>query len=145
MEGVRHWRTRAARYSLVGAYCEACSLPQFPARPRCRRCRGETREHRFSGQGQVYSYAVVRQAPGGFAEQVPYPVALVALVEGPLVVAQLTDLEDSELRIGLPVEMVTRRLREDGSRGTLLYGYKFRPARGEVAAGHEPPVASPLR
>ncbi len=30
--------------------------------------------------------------------------------------------------IGMPVEMVTRKLREDGNqRGMLVYGYKFRP------------------
>ncbi len=28
----------------------------------------------------------------------------------------------------MPVEMVTRVLREDGERGMLVYGYKFRPA-----------------
>lgn len=27
----------------------------------------------------------------------------------------------------MPVEMVTRRLRSDGERGMLVYGYKFRP------------------
>jgi hypothetical protein len=32
------------------------------------------------------------------------------------------------LPIGLPVEMVTRRIRQDGNkRGMLVYGYKFRP------------------
>ena len=31
--------------------------------------------------------------------------------------------------IGMPVEMVTRKLRTDGDeRGLLVYGYKFRPA-----------------
>ena len=28
----------------------------------------------------------------------------------------------------MPVEMVTRRLRDDGGKGTIIYGYKFRPA-----------------
>jgi len=28
----------------------------------------------------------------------------------------------------MPVEMVTRRLREDGSKGMIVYGYKFRPS-----------------
>ena len=33
------------------------------------------------------------------------------------------------VEIGTPVEMVTRRLRQDGDeRGMLIYGYKFRPA-----------------
>jgi len=56
-------------------------------------------------------------------------VALVKLEEGPLVTAQLTDLE-GEPAIGMPVEMVTRKLRTDGARGMIIYGYKFRPALG---------------
>ena len=61
--------------------------------------------------------------------QAPYTVALIKLDEGPIVTAQLTDLGDEDVRIGMPVEMVTRRLRSDGDeRGMLVYGYKFRPA-----------------
>jgi uncharacterized protein len=53
---------------------------------------------------------------------------LVKLEEGPMVTAQLTDLEKGQVQIGTPVEMVTRRLREDGNeRGMIIYGYKFRP------------------
>jgi uncharacterized OB-fold protein len=55
-------------------------------------------------------------------------VALVKLEEGPMVTAQLTDLGSQPVEIGMPVEMVTRRLRQDGDeRGMLIYGYKFRP------------------
>ena len=55
-------------------------------------------------------------------------MALVKLEEGPLVTAQLTDLGDQAVQIGMPVEMVTRRLRSDGDeRGMIVYGYKFRP------------------
>ena len=55
-------------------------------------------------------------------------MALIKLEEGPLVTAQLTDLGDQPIQIGMPVEMVTRRLRQDGDeRGMLVYGYKFRP------------------
>ena len=59
---------------------------------------------------------------------VPYTVALVKLEEGPMVTAQLTDLGESKPEIGMPVEMVTRKLRQDGDeRGMIVYGYKFRP------------------
>ena len=81
----------------------------------------------FSGRGEVYSFTTVRDAPEGPSEQVPYTVALVRLEEGPLVTAQLTDLDQQDVEIGLPVEMVTRKLRSDGERGMLVYGYKFRP------------------
>jgi uncharacterized OB-fold protein len=48
------------------------------------------------------------------------------LDEGPLVTAQLTDVDPDELEIGMPVEMVTRKLREEGEDGLIVYGYKFR-------------------
>ena len=49
--------------------------------------------------------------------------------------AQLTDLGDQPVEIGAPVEMVTRRLRQDGDeRGVIVYGYKFRPVLQPVAA-----------
>jgi hypothetical protein len=71
-------------------------------------------------------------------------VALVRLAEGPLVTAQLTDVDEDEIWIGMPVEMVTRVLREDGERGMLVYGYKFRPARpvsADVPKAAEAPAA----
>ena len=75
----------------------------------------------------MYSYTTVYQAPTGFEGDAPYPVAMVRLEEGPLVTAQLTDVGDRPIEIGMPVEMVTRKLRSDGERGMLVYGYKFRP------------------
>jgi uncharacterized OB-fold protein len=85
-------------------------------------------EYRFSGRGEVYSHTTVYNAPAGFEFQAPYVVALVKLEEGPLVTAQLTDLGDEPAEIGMLVEMVTRKLREDGDeRGIIGYGYKFRP------------------
>jgi hypothetical protein len=45
-----------------------------------------------------------------------------------MVTAQLTDLGEEKVQIGMPVEMVTRKLREDvEKKGILVYGYKFRP------------------
>ena len=55
-------------------------------------------------------------------------VALVQLKEGPMVTAQLTDIGDEPVHIGMPVEMVTRKIRNVGNeRGIIAYGYKFRP------------------
>ena len=81
----------------------------------------------FSGSGEVYSYSTVHEAPEGYDEVSPYTVALVKLDEGPMVSAQLTDLGSDTPRIGMRVEMVTRKLRSEGPRGVIQYGYKFRP------------------
>jgi uncharacterized OB-fold protein len=89
--------------------------------------------HTFTGRGVVYSYTTVYDAPADFEEQAPYVLALVRLEEGPMLTAQLTDLGDTPLEIGMPVEMVTRKLRTDGERGVILYGYKFRPVLERAA------------
>lgn len=129
MEIARHWRLRAQRYSLVGEVCPHCEVKIFPPRDLCPDCGQEAREpFAFSGRGEVYSYAPVKDAPGGFEANVPYTVALVRLEEGPMVTAQLTDLGGQQPQIGMAVEMVTRKLRSDGDRGMLVYGYKFRPS-----------------
>jgi uncharacterized OB-fold protein len=129
MEIPRHWRLKQQRYGLVGEVCPHCDAKIFPPRDICPHCGGEAKTtYAFSGKGAVYSFTTVYEAPTGFDETAPYTVALVKLEEGPMVTAQLTDLGESKPEIGMPVEMVTRKLRQDGDeRGMLVYGYKFRP------------------
>ena len=79
----------------------------------------------FAGKGTVYSFTTNVDAPEGYESQAPYIVAMIKLDEGPLVTAQLTDL-DGPPEIGMRVEMVTRKLRTDGDAGIIVYGYKFR-------------------
>jgi hypothetical protein len=130
MEVPRHWRLKQQRYGLVGEVCPHCEAKLFPPRDVCPECGGEAKTaYTFSGRGQVYSYTIMEDAPAGFEQSTPYTVALVKLDEGPMVTAQLTDLGEQPVEIGMPVEMVTRRIRSDGDeRGMLVYGYKFRPA-----------------
>jgi uncharacterized protein len=129
MEIARHWRLKEQRYNLVGTTCLQCGERSFPPREVCPKCGNATTEKfAFSGKGEVYSFTTIYEAPAGFEENAPLTVALVRLSEGPLVTAQLTDLGADQPEIGMPVEMVTRRLRSDGDeRGMLIYGYKFRP------------------
>jgi uncharacterized OB-fold protein len=119
MEISRHWRLRKQRYGLVGEVCPHCDSKLFPPRDVCPDCGGEAKvPYTFSGRGEVYSFTTIYDAPAGYENTTPYTVAMVKLEEGPLVTAQLT----------VPVEMVTRKLRNDGDeRGVIVYGYKFRP------------------
>jgi uncharacterized OB-fold protein len=79
------------------------------------------------GTGTIYTFSVMYNVPQGFEEQKPYVIAIIQLDEGPMVTAQLTDIASDDVTIGLRVEMVTRKLREEGSEGQIIYGYKFRP------------------
>lgn len=131
---------------MVGEVCRnyGCEKKIFPPRDICPYCNKPANiEQKFSGRGEVWSYTTVYDAPAGFEKYAPYVVALVKLEEGPMITAQLTDLEqiwtkkevDGEMRdvmnydvqIGMPVEMVTRKRSEDGDKGIIDYGYKFRP------------------
>jgi uncharacterized OB-fold protein len=129
MEIPRHWRIKSQRYGLTGEVCPHCDVKIFPPRDVCPNCGEEAREpYTFSGRGEVFSFTSLADGPAGFEETTPYTVALIKLEEGPVVTAQLTDLGDAQVEIGMPVEMVTRRMRSDGDeRGMLIYGYKFRP------------------
>ena len=128
MEITSHWRIKKQRYALVGEVCPHCSAKIFPPRDICPECGDEAKDlYQFSGRGEVYSYTTLYNAPAGYEEQAPYTVAMVQLEEGPLVTAQLTDIDVKEPEVGMPVEMVTRKLGSEGDRGILIYGYKFRP------------------
>jgi uncharacterized OB-fold protein len=128
MELSQHWRLKQQRYGLVGEICPHCHGKIFPPRDICPDCGKDAKtDFQFSGKGEVYSYTTVRQAPAGYEENAPYTLALVRLEEGPMVAAQITDLDEQSIEIGMPVEMVTRKLRSEGDRGLLIYGYKFRP------------------
>jgi uncharacterized OB-fold protein len=96
----------------------------------CPNCGDEAKDlYTFSGKGEVYSFTTIYEAPTGYDSNAPYTVALVKLDEGPMVTAQLTDVDNSAVQIGMPVEMVTRKMRNDGDeRGLIVYGYKFRPS-----------------
>ena len=129
MEIPRHWRLKKQRYSLVGEVCPHCDAKLFPPRDVCPHCGEEARTaYQFSGKGEVYSYTTIYDPPAGYETTAPYTVAIVKLEEGPMVTAQLTDLGEQPVEIGMPVEMVTRKLRSDGyERWIIVYGYNFRP------------------
>lgn len=136
MQLPRFHRLRSAYYHLQGQICADCGAAQFPPRMSCSTCRSrQLVDSRFSGRGVVHSFSQAAQSPDGFAP--PHLMALVELEEGPIVAAQLTDIEPEAIEIGMEVEMVTRRISERSSQGYLVYGYKFRPPLAPEASAHE--------
>ncbi len=127
MQVSRHWRHFREKYRLIGGKCENGHL-MFPKRDVCPVCGSRNvEEYEFSGKGKVLSWTIVRNPPSGFEYYKPYPLALVQLEEGPVVLAQLTDVDPEGIDFGMDVEMVTRKVREFDEDGIILYSYKFRP------------------
>ena len=122
MDLAKHWRLRGPRYRLEGQRNTATGEVQFPPEADADT---QWQPYELRGEGTLYSFSVVRQTPDGYEQ--PYVLGMVALAEGPLVTAQITDCDIDELMIGCPVEMVTRRLRDLGEDGLIIYCYKFSP------------------
>ncbi len=128
MDIPRYWRLRNQRYRLEGSKCSDCGQLYFPPRDICPHCKSRNTEpYLLTGRGAVYSFTTVHQAPDIFDKNIPYVVAMVDLQEGPRITAQLTDVKAEEVAIGMPVELVIRKIYEDGENGPIQYGYKFRP------------------
>lgn len=126
MDLAKHWRLRGPRYRLEGQRHITSGEVRFPHEIDA----GEGWEpYDLQGQGRVYSYSVVRQPPDGYEQ--PYVLGMIALEDGPMLTAQITDCDIGDVAIGMPVEMVTRKLRDLGEDGLIVYGYKFRPRIGE--------------
>lgn len=128
MDIPRYWRLKQQRYRLQGKKCKDCGKLSFPPRQVCRKCKSRNSEpYEFIGKGKLYSFTTIYQAPDRFENIVPYVVALIDLEEGERITSQLTDVMPEDLKIGMELEMVIRQIYEDGPRGPILYGYKFRP------------------
>jgi hypothetical protein len=131
MQVSRHWREFSSHYRLEGSKCTDCETVAFPPRDVCRECGAtDTESYELEGEGELRSYTEVTSAPSGHEDGTPYYLAMIELDEGPIITAQLTDVavEDFEPEIGDRVELVVRRVKEQGDDGLILYAYKFRPA-----------------
>ena len=128
MQIAKTWRQQASNLRLQGSLCKHCGTHVFPERVRCSSCASDqVKPFRFSGFGEIFACSVVYEAPRGFGEQVPYIAGLVKLDEGPVIAAMITDIATDDVRVGMRVQMVTRRLWADGTDGPIIYGYKFSP------------------
>lgn len=125
---VRVWRHIQQRYNLIGSKCTNCGRVFFPPRVICPDCRrkGNIEDIKFNGKGKIFTYSIVRSPSSDFKLEAPYAVAIIELEEGAKLTAQIVDSDLDNIKIGDPVEMVFRKISEDGKDGVISYGYKFK-------------------
>jgi len=129
----RFWRQIPQRYNLLGNKCGSCERVFFPPREACPYCRrksiGKMHDLKLNGKGEVVTYSIIHVGPEDFEEQIPYPIAIIKLDEGPHLTAQIVDCDINDVKIGMRVESTFRRIQEDDYVGAIYYGYKFKPVR----------------
>ena len=91
---------------LVAQRCVGCRRFRHPPRPMCPHCHSLEHElFALAGTGTVYSYAILHH-PQHPAFDYPVIAALVDLDEGVRFVTNLVEIDPSEVRIGMEVEVV---------------------------------------
>jgi uncharacterized OB-fold protein len=106
--------------------CDACGYVYFPPRPFCSTCasRGVS-VFRASGRATLYSY-VINHRPRPDWPQEPHSIAIVELEEGPRMVTNIVEVEQTPeaLVLDMALEVTFEKLSDEISLPV------FRPAQG---------------
>lgn len=98
----------AKEHRLTVQQCDDCGALRFPPVASCRACLSpRTTWTDLSGRGTVWSFILMHQLYyQGFADEIPYPIAVIELEQGLRVLTNLVDIAHEDIRIGMPVEVV---------------------------------------
>jgi len=128
MPSPRYWREIPTRYRLEAVRCKGCGKVVYPARRICPACRGTGFEKmKLSTRGTVVTSTVVYVAPGDFAMEAPYAMAVIETPEGARMMTQVVDCDPEEIGPGTEVTLEFRLIRKEGHGGILCYGHKAVP------------------
>jgi 3-hydroxy-3-methylglutaryl CoA synthase/NAD(P)-dependent dehydrogenase (short-subunit alcohol dehydrogenase family)/putative sterol carrier protein len=131
------WRKNKMILGLVGGKCKSCGTPQFPkmdicVNPEC---------GAFHSQ-EDYEFADVPARIKTFTADMlsvsvdpPAIYGMVQFESGGRLIADFTDCELDDLKVGLPVQMAFKRKGVDPERGFVNYFWKAVPIPGAIEEG----------
>jgi uncharacterized OB-fold protein len=116
----------AAEGRLLVRRCRACGAAHHYPREFCPTCWSEDVDwERASGRATLYTWSVVhRNDLPPFGSRAPYTAAVVDLAEGPRMMTEIVDCEESALTIGMELRVAFRQ--EEGCEAVPV----FRPEAG---------------
>ncbi len=128
------WRKNPMILGLVGGKCEACGTPQFPksevcVNPECGALHSQE-DYEFADRP-----ATVKTYTGDMLAVSVDPPAVYGMVQfegGGRFMADFTDCELEEVRVGLPVRMEFKQKAADPDRGNVNYFWKAVPDRSRA-------------
>jgi uncharacterized protein len=109
-----YWKA-AAEGRLLLQRCEACGNHQFYPRAHCIRCGSfDPVWEEASGRGVVHTFSVIhRNGSPGFADELPYVVAIIELAEGPRMTANVVGVDPGEVVVDMPVRATFTKVSGD--------------------------------
>jgi uncharacterized OB-fold protein len=88
--------------------CRACGRAHWHPRSLCPFCFSETDWSEASGDGEIYSYSIMRRADP------PYVIAYVRLAEGPVMLTNIVGAPFEAIAVGKPVKLAFTPTDADG-------------------------------
>lgn len=99
-ETERFWEATADGELLLKR-CSECERLIYYPKARCPDCSNDSTEWiEASGEGTVYSFTVVRNGRGAYADAVPYVLAYVELAEGPRIMTNVVVDDVDTVEVG---------------------------------------------
>ena len=105
---------------LMGTRCRKCEARYLPPRAHCKCGSANMEWFEVSRQGKILTYTSVGFPPQSMSKHAPYIVAIAELKNGSRLLAQLTGVTLKTLRVGMPVQVVSRLVSTDG----IVYEFK---------------------
>jgi uncharacterized OB-fold protein len=96
---------------VMGTRCKDCGLTFFPPRADCHRCLASHMDwFEVTGTGELMTYSKLEFAPMGFAEDVPYAIAILDYGEFKVFGRIAAGVPEEEIRVGMEMKTVVNRL-----------------------------------
>ncbi len=105
---------------VIGTRCRKCDAQYLPPRAHCKCGSANMEWFEASSQGKILAYTSVGFPPQSMSKHAPYIVAIAELKNGSRLLAQLTGVTLKTLRVGMPVQVVSRLVTLDG----IVYEFK---------------------
>ncbi len=126
----RFWREKESRYRLKASKCRKCGKVNYPPSTICRYCGSQEVEELYLDRekAKLLTWTIIYTVPYGFEERKPLIMGIVETLETKTrITALITDVLIDELKPGIILEPVLRRINEDREAGIIHYGIAYRP------------------
>jgi len=120
------WRKRKNIYNLIGSKSKKTGNVFYPPIRFEQEVNNiDFEEFEFVQKAKLVTWSIVRSAPAGFENFVPYVVAILELENGEKLTSQIVDVDVESLGKGDILYPTFRKIFEDGNAGVIQYGLKW--------------------
>lgn len=129
------WRTRIDKYRLIATKCKKCGRTAYPPSAMCRYCGSSEIEkiELIDEKARLLTWTIIYNVMDGFEERKPLILGILETMNsGTRIMAPLVDVLSEELKAGMVMEPVLRRIRDEDENGLIHYGIAYRPVLKEI-------------